>query len=244
LKTPEAMRASLERVRDIGYRCVQISGLDRNHLAMMPDLCAELGLSATATHIHPDLLRYSFAETVEWHRRLGCADIGFGSAPDEARRSVRGWQAFAREMNEFGKRLSAHGMRLMYHNHSFEFSEVEGRKGMDILFEELDPSYVDFELDTYWIKVGGEGPEAWIRKVAGRMRVIHLKDYKVQPDGKPIWAEVGSGDLDWENITAAIADTGVKLAFVEQDTCPGDPLESIEASLDALRILGFDSWKV
>ena len=100
---------------------------------------------------------------------------------------------------------------------------------MDILLEKSDPKYFDFELDTYWIQAGGADPVEWIRKVEGRMEVIHLKDMAIL-DNEQVFAEIGEGNLDWPRIFQACRDIGVKWYAVEQDSCLRDPFESLAIS--------------
>ena len=51
------------------------------------------------------------------------------------------------------------------------------------------------ELDTYWVRCGGGDCVAWCRKLRGRMPFIHLKDYTLNPDGSPMYCEIGRGQL-------------------------------------------------
>jgi sugar phosphate isomerase/epimerase len=100
------------------------------------------------------------------------------------------------------------------------------------LLDESDPASVQLEADTYWLKFGGEDPAAYIRSKAGRVPLIHLKDMtSTQP---PTFAEVGTGILDWQGIFAAAMAAGTQYYIVEQDTCPGDPFESLKLSFENL----------
>ena len=68
-----------------------------------------------------------------------------------------------------------------------------------MLIEDSDPEAFGFILDTYWLQYGGVNPAAYIRRVAGRMKVCHFKDYAVV-DNTPTFAEVGCGNLDLREI--------------------------------------------
>ena len=47
---------------------------------------------------------------------------------------------------------------------------------MDIMAKESDPEYLGFELDVHWLQRGGVNPLEWIKKLEGRIKIIHIKD--------------------------------------------------------------------
>ena len=59
---------------------------------------------------------------------------------------------------------------------------------------------------------------------------MHLKDYAFTTSDKPTFAEIGAGNLDWKRIIAAAEKSGCRWFIVEQDTCPGDPFDSVAQS--------------
>ena len=107
---------------------------------------------------------------------------------------------------------------------------------MDIMLENADPDAFEFELDTYWIQAGGANPVDWIKKVDGRMSVVHFKDMMIKGDAQH-FAEIGEGNLNWPDIIKACRDTGVVWAPVEQDTSFRSPFESLEISFKNLQEL-------
>ena len=88
---------------------------------------------------------------------------------------------------------------------------------------ETDKEVFDFEIDTFWVQSGGSDPAAWIRKVNGRMKVVHFKDMVIKDD-QQIMAEVGEGNLNWSSIIEACKEIGVRWYVVEQDVCQRDHL--------------------
>jgi sugar phosphate isomerase/epimerase len=155
------------------------------------------------------------------------------------RQNLDGYKQFAADMNKIGKELQKEGCGLLYHNHPLEFYSFGGGKhGMDILFDETDPSCVFFSLDTHWLASGGVNPVDWIYKAKGRMPIIHFKDYAIGGGAQMVegvcklFAEVGEGNLNWEKIVKACHDTGIEHAIVEQDWYwrDGSPFKSLEIS--------------
>jgi len=112
------------------------------------------------------------------------------------------------DMNQCANQLKPLGLSFGYHNHKIEFQKVEGRRILDILIEDTDP-LVTFELDTFWVQYGGADPAHYIRKVAGRIPLLHLKDLTIIED-QVIIAEVGEGNLNWEEIIKAARSSGVE----------------------------------
>jgi len=148
-----------------------------------------------------------------------------------------GYRRFAQDASEIGRQLHEAGLTFSYHNHSFEFERFGKRTGLDIIFEESDARYLQAEIDTYWVQHGGGDPAAWIRKVKGRMPVVHLKDMVIV-DRKQVYAEVGEGNLNWSAILEACREAGVEWYAVEQDTCQRDPFESLAISFRNLKAMG------
>lgn len=53
-------------------------------------------------------------------------------------------------------------------------------------------------------------------------------------DSGPYITEIGNGNLYWDGIIEASLNSGVKHFVVEQDSCPGDPFDSLKISSDYL----------
>ncbi|MCB0085274.1 MAG: sugar phosphate isomerase/epimerase, partial [Caldilineaceae bacterium] len=102
--------------------------------------------------------------------------------------------------------------------------------GLDMIFAESDPRYLQAEIDVYWVQHGGADPAAWIQRVAGRMPVVHYKDMAILADGSQAFAEVGQGNLNWPRMVDATIETAVPWIVVEQDRCRRDPFESLAMS--------------
>lgn len=237
MKTPSDIQASLNRVKDIGYNAVQVSGIGQIEPAELKQMTDSIGLSICATHVPYTQLQSDMNSLVEMHQHWNCKYVGIGSMPVSYRSSREGYETFAEEVSAFGRELAREGLKLIYHNHNFEYAKFDGVTGMDILIQRFDSAAVDFEIDIYWVQAGGADPVQWIRKVDGRMKVVHLKDMAVTRERSQMFAEVGEGNLNWPTIIQACADTGVEWGAVEQDQCPGDPFDSLATSLRNLRTM-------
>lgn len=238
LKTPAEIAESLKKVRKIGYEVVQLSGLGPIEVKELKKILDDLGLTVCITHIPYKRLQDEMDEVIREHEILECKYVALGSMPIEYR-SKEGFVKFAKEATAIGKKLAAAGKVFGYHNHSFELEKFNGKTGLEILFEQSDSKYVTAELDTYWLQHGGADPIAWIRKLAGRLPVIHLKDMGVI-DGEQVMTEVGEGNLNWPGILEACKESGVQWYVVEQDICRRDPFESLAISFKNLKQMGLE----
>ncbi len=230
---------SMSKIREIGYRAVQVSAIGDISAADVKQIANDNGLSICNTHIAFDRLQNDLAAVIAQHQLWDCRHIAIGSMPAPFRESADGYKRFAALGSQIGERLAEADMTFSYHNHSFEFVKFDGRAGLEILFDESDPRYLQAELDTYWIQHGGADPAAWIERLAGRMPVVHLKDMVMLP-GAPgerpqqAMAEVGEGNMNFPEILAACRRAGVEWYAVEQDICQRDPFESLAISFENL----------
>src|SRR5262249_52238556 len=132
--------------------------------------------AVAGTHLGLADVETRLDEEIAFSVELGNRDLVCASIPVERRRSADDWHRLAVLFQSAGERCRAAGTRFSYHNHAFEFEDVDGRTGLEILFAETDPDLVSFEPDVYWIALGGADPAAVIRRYAPRCRLIHLKD--------------------------------------------------------------------
>ncbi len=238
LKTPEEISKTLKKVKEIGYDAVQLSGLGPIDPYELKDILDREGLYACATHISFERMQKDMDAVIKEHQLWNCKYVGVGSMPGKYQSGKEGYIRFAKEASEVARILADNGLRFIYHNHNFEFVKFDGLTGLEILFNESDPEVFDFEIDTYWVQAGGGDPAAWIRKMMGRMKVVHFKDMVMSPDRKQIMAEVGEGNLNWPAILDACKEIGVEWCPVEQDICQRDPFESLAISFRNLKSMG------
>ncbi|MEZ4861073.1 MAG: sugar phosphate isomerase/epimerase [Caldilineaceae bacterium] len=241
-KTAADLAASLRKVKEIGYTAVQVSAIGPIPHTEVKQMVDDLGLTICNTHIGYDLLWNDLDSVIAQHKLWNCKHVAIGSMPAPYREAGEdGFKRFATEGSQVGEKLHAAGLTFSYHNHSFEFVRYPynggSRTGLDIIYSESDPRYLQAEIDTYWVQHGGGDPIAWTRRMKNRMPVIHLKDM-VMSEGKQTMAEVGAGNLNWPGILAACQEAGVEWYAVEQDICPGNPFDSLAISYQNLQKMG------
>jgi sugar phosphate isomerase/epimerase len=105
---------------------------------------------------------------------------------------------------------------------------------MSILFEEDRNPLMFAEIDTYWVQHGGADPVTWIKKMKGRIPLLHLKDYGMR-GRDTIMTEIGDGNLAWPQIFSHAAEAGTEWYIVERDRGELDPFESLRRSMENIR---------
>ena len=226
----------LRQVKEMGYEGVELAGygsLSRDEFKSALD---EVGLVVTSSHAGIERMETEFESVVDDAKTFGYSFVGVAYLDEARRGSKENWIATAQKFNEIGKRLRDDaGLTLFYHNHAFEFEEqFDGQYGLDILYQNSDAQFLQAELDTYWVQKGGASPTEYLKKYSGRTPLLHIKDMRTDGD----FAEVGTGVLDWTSIFAAAEAGGVTAYIVEQDTTPGNPLDSVRISIDNLKKMG------
>jgi len=234
-KTPAEIASSLKKIRAIGYKAVQVNGTgpiaDRELMAMLRGQ----GLVCCALHELSETILTSPERVIERLGNLDCKVVAYPSPGGRKLDTPADLADLASHLNRAGEILYRAGMTLCYHNHHIEFRRVGGRTILEQIFDQTDPRYLHAELDTYWVQYGGSSPEAWCRRLAGRLPILHMKDYIITEKNQPTFAEIGSGNLDWNSIVDAAESSGCQWFCVEQDTCPGDPLDSLAISFQYIK---------
>lgn len=235
------IRESFKKLADFGYSQIQTAG----YCGLTPEQyasCAfDAGLEIIGTHSSMAEIFDQTEETMRIHKEiLHTTNIGTGGIWGPARDSKKNLFEYIDKLNNVADKISKHGLKFTYHNHHMEFVRLPGENKtiMDYLYEELDPKNISFCFDTYWVQAGGASPEAWLRKLAGRVDIIHLKDMVILDDGTKLYTditEIGHGNLDFKGIIKIAEEIGVKYYIVEQDTCPGNPLDSLKFSADYIK---------
>lgn len=239
-KTIEDFDETCRKVKEIGYKLVQISGTPLGATEMR-EVLDKYDLKVVTTHRGFQDFVKNLDEIIAYNKTLGCELCGVGAMPEEYRHSSAGIEKFIQETNAAAKELKKEGLLFGYHNHAFEFAKLDRKRIMDRLIEETDPETVKFIVDTYWLQVGGVNPPEFIRNLGERAMAIHFKDLIINPEKGFIqeMAEIGEGNLDWDDIIQACDEAGAKWALVEQDICNRDPFESMKMSYDYLTKKGF-----
>jgi sugar phosphate isomerase/epimerase len=140
-------------------------------------------------------------------------------------------------LKTIGEKCTAAGLKLLYHNHDFEFIAMkDGTILTDYILENTDPAHVNYQMDLFWVTKAGVDPLTYFEKYPGRFKSWHVKDMNDSSQ----FAPVGTGNIDFKRILAEKSKSGMEYYLVEQDnTFALDPLEAIKISHAGLVEIGF-----
>ena len=219
------VESTLERVAAIGYEEVEFAGYFGHSPTEIREMLARTGLRSPATHIPPNFEVDAWSKILDDSNEIGHEYVVVASIPQAMRSDLDSWRQTAAVMTDAGERARAAGLAYAYHNHDFEFEEMEGRVAFDVFCEESDADLVSIELDLFWIIHGGADPIEFINRWPGRIPMVHVKDRMAGGE----MVDVGAGVIDWAGIFEHAEHGGIRHFFVEHDT-PVDAFASIESS--------------
>ena len=236
---PDFADVAFGKLAEMGYTEAHTAG-NAFDAKLFCEILEKHGIKIIGTHYDGNDIFNNPEETIRVHQMWGTTTVGIGGMPMPPRTNLDELKKFIAECNRVAEIYAKAGMKLSYHNHSFEFVRIDGYKTiMDLLCEGLDPATTSFVLDTCWVAAGGGDVVSWIEKLEGRIDILHLKDMTLkQKNGvyQPEMCEIGYGNLSWDPIMAAAEKVGVKHYVVEQDAYfTGSPFNSLKMSADFLK---------
>ncbi len=228
---------SLQKVAAIGYKEVEFAGYYNRSPKDVRAILDRYGLTAPSTHAPLTDIQTKLDQTIESAKTIGHKFIICPYLDVKDRSSLEDYKRHAETFNRAGEACRKAGIQFGYHNHDFEFEMKDGKFPFDLLLAETDKNLVKIELDLYWITKANQDPIAYMDKHKDRFVLFHVKEMDKTP--KRDITEVGRGVIDFKTIFARAPKGAIKHYFVEQDTCPGSPFDSIKISFDYLKQLEF-----
>ena len=258
-------RETLHRIKAAGYDGLELNRFMIQPSSLMVRLMTRAAGMPTGKGGNLDwhgLLQESGLEVVSLHADLGSLEREGEAVAEEARSFgtdkvvITGMYRFdysdektvrelAQRLNAAGEKLKRQGIELLYHNHNVELLQVKpGLRAYEILIEDTDRSYVNFEFDSYWFTDGGADAKAWMRKLGSRMKLWHVTDRGSRQSGpamtpilKADSMELGTGSMDLEGLKDIALANGVEALVLEshKNWIDRDPLKSMELSAKWLK---------
>ena len=231
-ETAKDFAGTLKKLADMGYEYVELAGTGGLSPAEAAKVLADLGLTPTSSHHGLMQIRDEFNAVIDQAKLMNYELVVCPSLPGDMQ-NTDGFKQAADVIVEANEKGKEHNITFCYHNHSFEWADVGGgKRGIDVLY---DNPNLQSELDIYWVQHGGDDPLAWMKKLSGRVPLLHVKDMKDNADRD--FAEVGTGTVDTAGAVALAEACGVMYLIIEQDRCwiNDSPMESVKISLDNLK---------
>lgn len=233
-------KGTIAKVAEAGYKGVEAANYkDGKFYGLTPEEfkneIESVGMKVLSSHtgrsLEENIEKTNWDEVWEWwdtaidaHKKAGMKYIVTPSMPTP--KTLKDLKQYCDYYNQIGEKCNVAGMKFGYHNHSFEYKEIEGQLMYDYMIENTDADKVFFEMDVYWTTQGGYEPVEYFNKYPNRFKLLHIKDEK----------ELGGTDsvMDFDNLFQNIDNSGVEYLIVEVEHYNFEPLVSIKQSIDYL----------
>jgi sugar phosphate isomerase/epimerase len=196
------------------------------------------GLHMATCHFGLDAVRDSPDTVIAHAKALEIEAVFVPAVPPEQRtQDAAGWTQLGNTLAEVAKPLQDAGLTVGWHNHAFEFAQIDGTALPLELILAGDDSLA-LELDVAWSVIGKQNPANWIERYRDRLVSVHVKD--IAADGECAdedgWADVGHGTMNWAGILAALDGAPVRYFIMEHDN-PSDHQRFASRSIESWRLL-------
>ena len=257
-------RETLAALKNAGYDGIELCGFMIHPIGFMVKLLTKAAGMPVGKGGNLDwhkLVQEAGLSVVSLHTDLGSLERDAKAVAQEARsfgtryvvitgmyRFDYGDEASVRELaarlNKAGEALLQEGVELLYHNHNCELRRVNAQKrAYDILLEETDPRFVNFEFDSYWFAEGGANALAWMQRLGTRMKLWHINDRGSRVQGSAVTPilktdsmELGTGNMDLDSLLEQALKVNVEAVILEshRNWIDGSPVKSAQVSAQFL----------
>ena len=234
-ETAEDLPGTLKQVAAIGYRGVELWFQKWPDAKDLKSITGDLGLAIASAHVSLLELKTDFNRVADYHRTIGNRSLVVPYIPNFQTFTADDWRRTVDDIRDVARLGKEAGFRMFYHNHDFEFlNKVDNVEVLDLIFSSVDPQLLQAEIDVFFVADTGRDPATLIKKFAGRVKFVHLKE-KSKPGEQAKNTELGRGVIDWPSVFAAADQAGVEWYFVEQNCEDRSALDSIRTSFEFLR---------
>ena len=220
----------VRKVAAMGYEGVETAGFDGTTVPAAAKLFKELGLTVVGAH-SPFPIGEQKNEVLDVSSAFGCKYMVVPHIGPNDTKDMDSIKDLCARINEASVNAKERGMTLAIHNHWWEYHILEGKLVADWMVEMIDPTVL-FELDTYWIKVGGVDPAVRVAQIGKRAPIIHIKDGPGVREAAQ--TAIGTGIMDFPAILKA-GGANTEWWIMEADRVDGDAVEAARQSCDYMR---------
>ena len=218
---------TIELCSPVGYDDSGFAGLGKFKGSELRAILQDAGLACISSHFSIDELRKDQEGRIAWAKDVGLTQMLVPSLDGPKNPTLDDVKRAADEYNRMGERAAAAGIVQGLHNEDFELTKVDGKRTYDILFELLDPRFVQFQFQVSTVSEGYDAA-GYFTRYPGRFISMHVQGWSAAT--RQI-VPVGKDSLDWRKIFTAARTGGIKNYFVEMD------LPLMKASVPYLRHL-------
>jgi sugar phosphate isomerase/epimerase len=234
----DGIRKTLEAVAKMGYTNLETADYRNGRFygenpTDFKKMVEDLGMKLTSSHLMRNISGDRDADMAWWntaveaHSEAGMKYMIVPMAPlsgEDA--NFDNVKRYCDYFNNIALVTAGSSIQFGYHNHDFEFTnKIDDVPVFDIMLENTSPTHVTFQLDVYWVKMGGYDPVDYMKKYPNRFKILHIKDETA----------IGTRNtVDYQAVFNTAYEIGVKDWFVEVERYDGTPQEDVQKSADFL----------
>jgi sugar phosphate isomerase/epimerase len=222
------LEGTLVNIARVGYKEVELLS-SMNNFGMAPTQLRAIldrnGLTAPSTHVEAGIFN-NLQPQIDAANVLGHQYLIVASLPDGEKLGLDDYRRWADRFNEAGARALRSNIRVGFHDEAWDFRSINGTTPYDVFVERTDPAVVALQLDTGNAAVGGKDPLEYMQRYGSRYSLFHIKD--APSLGADHDVELGKGVVNFRRLLAMIDRIDQKHLYVEQETYPGVPLDSVK----------------
>lgn len=228
----ESLPETIRRVAELPFDGVQFAGFGDASPEALRDVLDETGLETAGAHVGIGEIEDDTGSVVSEYRTVGCSELVVPSYDSEAFDSADGAREAGRRVAAAGDRLADDDMGIHYHNHTFEFTSIDGATAFDAFADAA--TGVGLEIDTGLANHAGVDPVDLLERYGDRVTLVHLTDSDPsQTEVDTRHMDLGTGQVDLEGcVEAARAGAAEWLLFEHGLT--DDPVASVEGAADVM----------
>jgi sugar phosphate isomerase/epimerase len=216
LKTMSGMGYKLiEMCYPKGYEKIGFGSFVQYKGGELKKMFSDAGLTCPSCHFGTgDLISddTKLNEAIQWSKDIGLRHMILSTFWLQKDGTLNDYLVAADKLNKAAEKIKAAGMQTAFHNHSFEFVQLDGKLVYDALLERFDPKLVKMQFQTEVINLGYQASD-YFKKYPGRFVSAHLSDWTAEKKQVPI----GQGVIDWNEFFATAKTGGVETFFVEMN---------------------------
>jgi sugar phosphate isomerase/epimerase len=171
----------------------------------------DAGLGCVSSHFRMEELKGQLDDRIAWAKEVGMKQMICATMPVRHDVPLAKWLEACDDLNKIGEQTQKAGLQIGYHNHDFEFKEIDGLLIYDEMMKRLDPKLVKMQFQ---VAIPPQyNPVDFVAKYPGRFISLHLSDWTAERKE----VAIGQGAIDWKKLFTAAKAGGIKNYFVEMD---------------------------
>jgi sugar phosphate isomerase/epimerase len=264
MSTESKARETLDLIRQAGYDGIELNGFMIKKMPIIVRILTRLAgmpMGRSGNLDWQKLIRESGLKVVSVHEDLGSIINRSDEIIKEAKHfntqnivvtgmyhfdysDKKSVLALIDQLNNAGKLLAEADIHFLYHNHNSEFRKVApGKTAYDLILEQTDPAYVNFEFDSYWAAETGADVLALMNRLGSRMKLYHINDRGCRTKGKTgsilksDSMELGYGNMNLSAMVEVAKKNRVEAIILEshRNWVDNSPVKSFQVSAEFMR---------